>query len=344
MRCLASSAALAPPFAGSATLIKTGFGRMDDLRLSDVRLVLADPRHVVRNSLRMALNDAGFVNQNIRDGGDASVIAEAMSEGFGPDIVICDNDVRDGDLARLIAAIRHGEVGSNPFVSIIAISWKATENTVNQILNTGADLIVAAPFSPQQVLDRIRSLVHSRKKFIVTTDYIGPDRREGMNRSTTGAHAVLPLIDAPNSLRDKALGEWDPVDYREKVSAALSTVNDQKMVRHAQQLSALAEQVAMEYTARAGEIDRQRLDRLMVSAADLIARSSTAALPHVGELAEAVRTLLTDLRRPDGGSRAKQVELLRQLAYAVRQAVVPNEGTATIAHDIASTISGVKRN
>jgi DNA-binding response OmpR family regulator len=315
---------------------------MDDLKLSDIRLVLADPRHLVRNSLRMALNDAGFVNQNIRDGGDASVIAEAMSEGFGPDIVICDNDVRDGDLVRLINAIRHGEVGSNPFVSIIAISWKATETRVNEILGTGADLIVAAPFSPQQVLDRIRSLVHSRKQFVVTTDYIGPDRRDGLNRSM-GTHANLPLIDAPNSLRDKALGEWNASVYRAQVTAALSTVNDYKMVRHAQQLAALAEQVAMEYAARGGEIDRQRLDRLVVSAADLIVRSSSAGLPHVGELAEAVRTVLGEIRRPDAGSRTKQVELLRQLAYAVRQAVVPNEGTATIAHDIASTISGVKR-
>jgi DNA-binding response OmpR family regulator len=312
---------------------------MDDLRLSDIRLVLADPRHVVRNSLRMALNDAGFVNQNIRDGADASVIAEAMAEGFGPDIVICDNDVRDGDLVRLIWAIRHGEVGNNPFVSIIALSWKATGDTVNQILGTGADLIVAAPFSPQQILDRIRSLVHNRKKFAVTVDYIGPDRREGSGRHTN----ALPLIDAPNSLREKALGEWDASRYREKVGTALSTVNDQKMVRHAQQLSALAEQVAMEYTARGGEIDRQRLDRLAVSSDDLIARSNNAGLGHVAELGRAVNTVLADLRRPQSASRRKQVELLKQLAVAVRQAVVPSEGTASIAHDIATTISRVKR-
>lgn len=312
---------------------------MDDLRLSDIRLVLADPRHVVRNSLRMALNDAGFINQNIRDGADASVIAEAMAEGFGPDIVICDNDVRDGDLVRLIWAIRHGEVGNNPFVSIIALSWKATGDTVNQILGTGADLIVAAPFSPQQILDRIRSLVHNRKKFAVTTDYIGPDRRDGSGRHTN----ALPLIDAPNSLRDKALGEWDATRYRERVGTALSTVNDQKMVRHAQQLSALAEQVAMEYTARGGEIDRQRIDRLAVSADDLIARSNNAGLAHVAELGRAVNTVLADLRRPQSASRRKQVELLKQLAVAVRQAVVPSEGTASIAHDIAATISRVKR-
>lgn len=312
---------------------------MDDLRLSDIRLVLADPRHVVRNSLRMALNDAGFINQNIRDGADASVIAEAMAEGFGPDIVICDNDVRDGDLVRLIWAIRHGEVGNNPFVSIIALSWKATGDTVNQILGTGADLIVAAPFSPQQILDRIRSLVHNRKKFAVTTDYIGPDRRDGSGRHTN----ALPLIDAPNSLRDKALGEWDATRYRERVGTALSTVNDQKMVRHAQQLSALAEQVAMEYTARGGEIDRQRIDRLALSADDLIARSNNAGLAHVAELGRAVNTVLADLRRPQSASRRKQVELLKQLAVAVRQAVVPSEGTASIAHDIAATISRVKR-
>jgi DNA-binding response OmpR family regulator len=263
-----------------------------------------------------------------------------MSDGFNPDIVICDNDVREGDLVQLISAIRHGEVGSNPFVAIIAISWKATKDTVNDILGTGADFIMAAPFSPQQLLVRIRSLVHNRKKFVVTAQYVGPERRAP--RDPEGGDR-LPLIDAPNSLRAKAVGEWDPASFHESINVALSTLNGQKIAQHAQQLSVLAEQVALDFTLGGGEIDIQQLERLMVSAEDLLVRSTSGGLSHVAELAAAVKTVLTDLRRTESGRQPRQVELLRQLAYAVRTAVVASSRTASIVHDIASTVSRAGR-
>jgi DNA-binding response OmpR family regulator len=308
---------------------------MDDLNLNDIRLVLADPRLGIRNSLRMALNEAGFRNENIRDGANASLITEALSDGFNPDVVVCDNDVRDGDLSRLISAIRHGEVGSDPFVAIIAISWKGTMETVNDILGTGADFIVVAPFSPRQLLQRIRSLVYNRKKFVVTPDYVGPERG-----AVTG-HPVresLVLIEAPNSLRAKAVGAWDPDAYRESVNAALSTVNDRKLSQHAHQLSALAEQLSVDFAARGRAIDMDQLGRLVASAEDLLVHSTRSGLSHVAELSGAVKSVLTDIRRADAGAPTKQVELLRHLANAVRKAVTVSDRTAATVQGIATTV------
>ena len=64
-------------------------------------------------------------------------------------------------------SIRHNEIGKNPFIAIIAVTWDPTVVTIDRVANSSADFILAAPFSPQQLLDRINSLVHHRVPFIV---------------------------------------------------------------------------------------------------------------------------------------------------------------------------------
>ena len=126
-----------------------------------------------------------------------------MQVATTPDILICDTGLKGGDVFRMLSAIRHHEIGNNPFIAIIAISWDPTAKLVDQFAGSGADYLVAAPFSPKQIIDRIRAIVHHRTPFVVTSDYIGPDRRDG------GRGTELPLIDVPNSLRAKVLGEYN---------------------------------------------------------------------------------------------------------------------------------------
>ena len=118
---------------------------------------------------------------------------------------------------------------ANPFIAIIAISWDPTAKLVDllQIADQGRtdrhcpadsrarprrdfDSLRArarrvgatptnldggtrtAPFSPKQIaIDRIRAIVHHRTPFVVTSDYIGPDRRDGR---TAAPIALAPLL------------------------------------------------------------------------------------------------------------------------------------------------------
>ena len=77
---------------------------MTDLKLNDVNLVLVDHRSQVRNSLRMALNEAGLKNNNIKDGADLQTISEAMQVATTPDILICDTGLKGGDVFRMLSA------------------------------------------------------------------------------------------------------------------------------------------------------------------------------------------------------------------------------------------------
>lgn len=307
---------------------------MDSLKLSDVNLVLADPRNQVRNSLRMALNEAGLRNNNMKDGTEIATVAEAMRGMSLPDILICDADLGSGEIFKMFHAIRHNEIGQNPFLAIIAISWDPTESLVEEVVNSGADFLIAAPFAPQQILDRIKSMVHTRGPFIVTSDYVGPDRRGNEDRDSN-----IPLIDVPNSLREKALGEFDLGRMRRAIQTTMGVVNSQKMERHAIKLAENAALVADVYATLPETVDPRRLDQLQTSAANLKWLARDAGLAHVGELCEALQTVIHKVRSGPAQDFDKAIQLMKQLSFAIRAAVDPKERTADLARNIADVIS-----
>jgi DNA-binding response OmpR family regulator len=153
---------------------------MSNLRFNDVRVMLADSRSHIRNTLKTALTHAGL--ENIEHATRMDQVTEGLEQGLGPDILICDTGLEGGDTSEIIDAIRHNDIGRNPFLCILGISWNPTESEVDRVITSGIDLLVAAPMSPKQILDRVESLVRNRLPWVVTGDYIGPDRRKGSQR------------------------------------------------------------------------------------------------------------------------------------------------------------------
>ena len=307
---------------------------MKDLKLDDVRLVLANPHGNVRNSLRMALNDAGIRNNNVFDGGEVDIVSEAMQGRLGPDIIICDTSLRGGDILRMLQAIRHNEFGPNPFLGIIAIGWDTTFETVNSVMETGADFFLAAPISPQQILDRIGWLVHNRKPFVVTTEYVGPDRRKSQRALEEGE-----IIDAPNTLRAKAMGQFDADVMEREVKAAIVRMNDHKALSHAFRLARSAEQVAIDSAQSMAPPPGHRLKLLDNSASELKKHCLGTGLDHIGKLCSAVQSVLAKLAEVDRTDLLRDIEILQQLSFAIRAAVNPEEKSSTLAHDIAAAVT-----
>ncbi len=307
---------------------------MSDLNLRDVNLVLIDHRTQLRNNLRMALNEAGLHYNNIIDGSEIGTVTQSIQGSLGPDILICDAGVRGGDLFRLTSAIRNNEVGQNPFMAILALSWDPTERLVREAANSGADFLIAAPFSPKQIIDRVRSLVFNRAPFVVTSDYVGPDRRDGAERDTTA-----PRLEVPNSLRDKTTGQFDAREYREQVQSSISVINSHKMERHACRLAEDAKTAAEDFARDPYSIDPECLNRLQISASDLKWRAQEASLLSIAELSEAVQNVIRSVRRGPPDTIGKNIELLKQLSLAIRAAIDPAAQTALIAYDIAEAVS-----
>lgn len=129
-------------------------------------------------------------------------VADAMKQSIGADILIYDMGLGDGKIMELISNVRRNDLGKNPFLCVIGISWQAQAQDVIRMINCGIDHLVTAPLSPQQILSRFFSMIHHRLPFVVTADYINPDRR-----TLTRPGKDYPIVDHSKFLEGKGNGK-----------------------------------------------------------------------------------------------------------------------------------------
>lgn len=150
------------------------------------------------------------------------------------DLILADIDSPDSESLKYIRAMRQDPRHPNPFAAVIATTWQPTAALVQRVTASGADALLVKPASTQQLTDRVVSLIENRRKFVVTSDYVGPDRRKEPR-----AGAPVPQFDAPNCLRLKVMGQWGRVNVRELMSQATGWVSEQKLGRTAVQVAFL---------------------------------------------------------------------------------------------------------
>jgi DNA-binding response OmpR family regulator len=300
-------------------------------KYGDVQVLLADSRAHIRSTLKVALFHAGI--EKIVHTGAISSITEAVEHASGPDILICDMGLEHGEACNVLTAIRQNEIGRNPFICVIGITWSATANEVARIVDSGVDHLISAPMSPQQILVRIRALVNDRPPFIVTSDYIGPDRRR-QKRGTP----KIPLFDVPNSLRQKVDGRWNQSLFEQEIEAAVGDLNARRLDRKAEDIMVLAGLIAEQNGAQSPSAVERYIARLNLLVHDMEQTATSLGFYHISELCRACVGIVHEVKKFRGTDTRKDLELLRQLGRAIRTALYPDSGPA-IAHDIVKTVS-----
>src|SRR5439155_23594721 len=116
-----------------------------------------------------------------------------------PDIALCEAQGATEELCGIIQQMRQGSAGYNPFVVIIVTAWEKNTALINQVVSSGADDLLLRPFSTTLLGQRIETHVDRRKGFVITTEYVGPDRRKDAHRPS-----AVELFEPPNSLKMKA--------------------------------------------------------------------------------------------------------------------------------------------
>ena len=139
----------------------------------------------------------------------------------------------DGDMFETITKMRHGYIGYNPFVPVIALAWNTERAVIANAIDSGVDSIVAGPISAGEVSKRILSIINHRKPFLVTSNYIGQDRRLSKRRDLS-----VSLIDVPETLRAKAINRNVVMsDLIAQIEGVASDINNQRPVWHSYQFS-----------------------------------------------------------------------------------------------------------
>ena len=264
----------------------------------------------------------------------AGVTASAVS--LSPDLVIVDIDAPEIDGFKFIRWLRTDPEYPNPFVCIVATTWKPTEALLHKVDNSGADTLLVKPFSSKQMMERVHQLIEGRRRFVVSTDYIGPDRRKAPRDS-----APVPTLDAPNTLRLKVSGHWDAGTAREQLAQGIVWLTERKALRDSFQIAFLLEyarpglplrppeRVAVLHALKAGSLTEELLKRLLIR-------------DHAASLETTCKALLALTERihhnPEAPVAEAEIDQLHALSFALAQGIAPDRTPDELTREIAEAI------
>jgi DNA-binding response OmpR family regulator len=251
------------------------------------------------------------------------------------DLMVCDTELPDGDLYDLVYKIRHHELGDNPFVVVTALITAPTPKTVRKIFDAGCDDLIPKPISTGLLFERVLNLARNRKPFVVTSDYIGPDRRPKLRPGTQ----QNPRIDVPNPLKAKATDDTSAGNLQAEIDKVANVLNEQKMERHAYQINYLVARIVPLYedgTADASIVPH--LDRLLYVSEDISRRLEGTRYHHVGELCQSMVNVVRAVRQAPLSPDRKDIALMPALAQAVKTAFRPQADVVALSRDISTTV------
>lgn len=304
---------------------------------TQVLTYLADEQMEMRRLVRTTLRDLRF--KEFKEFRDVGELRADLAFTY-PDLLIIDMNLPGGDMCEVVRDIRHNRLGPNPFVPIIAMTWDKDKQSITKIIDTGVDGLILKPIAPHEITRYVEAITKDRKLFVVTSTYIGPDRRKKASRGTDDN-----LLEVPNTLKSKRNGETVvQSELMGLISSRLEAVNIQRLKRNAFDISMLLEVLLPRFEKNAADdITRGYLNRIHDYALDLMDRTSGTEFEHVYELCENMSTVSSSLISKLENPSRKDLKLLKPLSDAILKAFHPEKDEADLAHEIASSISNFKR-
>lgn len=201
----------------------------EKINFGAIRLLFGDLNPQSRQGIKGGLHMQGF--REIEDVNNINDLrTRVQDESF--DLIIVDSTLGVQDSAKLIDDIRNNKTACSPFAVIFAIIETPDPKTLEKLAEAGLDDVLVKPVALGNIIDRVERRIKKRKSFVVTMQYIGPDRRSG---ARPGAEAI-PLIDVPNPVAFKALGSKDSSEFEDHKRKAIARIEALKIERHVVQI------------------------------------------------------------------------------------------------------------
>jgi hypothetical protein len=216
-------------------------GRRD---YTDVNVALFNELARTRGILRDSFRNIGFRPANTHVLALPDKLIFSISRG-DIDFLVLEADERPVEMCELVRDIRLGKIGPNPYLVISVITWRADNLLITNFINAGADDVIVMPASVGFASGRVDQLIDDRREFVVTTGYVGPDRRS-RSRITIDE---LGTFAVPNGLRYKTTGDESAKPNSAGLKRANRTVKEHRLRRltlRLEQLAAEGERFATE--------------------------------------------------------------------------------------------------
>ncbi|MBV6633919.1 MAG: response regulator transcription factor [Alphaproteobacteria bacterium] len=215
-----------------------------NLQNAQIMIAEADASH--RNALVWAFGELGCERITAFDEladlrkamqGDAELADRADADGdlTTPDLLVIADDFSDQSI-KFIDAVRHGRVGRNPFVVVIVTTARADARHIAGLIRQGADDVVVQPITSKTLSERIEYVAIHRRPFVVTSNYVGPDRRQDDDRPST-----ISQLEVPNTLLQHLTGNpGSNVVADDHIRETVEAIIAARLEQHAQSLGVLS--------------------------------------------------------------------------------------------------------
>lgn len=306
---------------------------MSEVDYARAPVLLFDPVHVNQRTSRYALFEMGF--RQIECVSSVTDFKSCLTE-TAPALIVAESSATDVDVFKFVRSIRRSDLGRNPFVVILLTTWSRDTNHIRRAIECGADDVIVRPFSTMFAAERVRTLIRDRKPFIVTSDYVGPDRRKSTDRDSD----THPLA-VPNFLQAMVNGD------DAAISRANSWVREAQDVVIAERLRRMAMRIVIsveiQLTKPTDGSMPVRLDVLDMArtARELRVQLIKAARAEAAEVGTALIEQITSLGDGAGAS-ARTLQLIKELAMATYAAFANGESLERSKDEIDRTVANLR--
>jgi DNA-binding response OmpR family regulator len=304
---------------------------MSKLSFDSVDVLIYDPVSANRATTRAAMYALGF--RKTETVPTLENFLEAVQKA-PPDIVLCESQGQVDELCSVIQQMRQGAAGYNPFLVIIVTAWENSANLINQVISSGADDLLLRPFSTAVLRQRIEAHADRRKGFVITTDYVGPDRRKDNNRASN-----IEVFEPPNSLKMKAKDKMSAEDIARKLDGELKTAREkltsEKLRRDSFQVCVLW-RLLQDQPMPAGH-PPQDLVKLQLLSKSIMTRSQDTEFSVAQEWCQSLLASAEGLAA--GIDRNASLHLLGHAALSLHQVFYPDKSSSEQMTEIDATVA-----
>jgi DNA-binding response OmpR family regulator len=307
---------------------------MTRLLYDTAEALVYDPVSANRMATRAVLYTLGF--RKIETVGSTKAFADHMRRR-PPDLAMCEVQSADVELCAMIQNLRQGGEGYNPFIVIIATAWEKNAALIARVVDSGADDLLLRPFSTALLGSRIETHIQRRKGFVVTTDYVGPDRRRDQTRPSN-----VELFDAPNSLKMKARDRLTPEETAQRLDLELRAAKD---VLNSEKLRRDAFQTCIQWRLMQDKVPgRDTLDVELKKIAALVRsiakRARETELDQAAGWCESILAAVEGLEL--GVDRNASMHLLGHAALSLNQVFRPDSSAQDSLNEIDATVALIR--
>jgi DNA-binding response OmpR family regulator len=254
-----------------------------------------------------------------------------------PDLALCEAQGADEELCRTIQQLRQGAGGYNPFVVVIVTAWEKTTGLINRVVSSGADDLLLRPFSTALLGSRIEAHIERRKGFVITTEYVGPDRRKDVVRASN-----IELFEPPNSLKMKAKDKLsaDVIAKRldSELKAARDKISSEKLRRDSFQVCILWRLMQETRGEEGGQ--PAELEKLHELTKSIARRCREADVDNALEWCDSILAAVEGLKL--GVDRNASMHLLGHAALSLHQTFHPEKSAADQLAEIDATVAIIR--